>query len=85
MAQELTPEGYESLSTYELLYYLASTRRFRGFAYLGEPDAGGPYLTKEGIKRVLATREHVPNKAERRQARQLKAKLNKGQGKQHNR
>jgi hypothetical protein len=60
-------EHLKSLHTWQLMYYLKRARRLNG---LYRPWDGHRGYTVEQIKEVLATREHIPNKAERRKARQ---------------
>lgn len=45
----------------------------------------GIILRIQQVKKVLATREHVPNKAERKEARRHRAQSYRGQGKSRNR
>ena len=63
-----------NLTTRELLHYLKMARKFRGF-YSPWDGVGG--YTSEEIKEVLATREHIPNKAESKAIRQAEAKRKK--------
>lgn len=55
------------LTTRELLDYLDCARQFGGF--YSPWDGPGGY-TIDQIKDVLATREHIPNKAESKKIRQ---------------
>ena len=64
----------EALKTSVLLDYLKWTRRFNGF--YSPWDGPGGYTTEQ-IKAVLATREHIPNRQERRANRQAEAKRRK--------
>lgn len=64
----------EQLHTRELLDYLNLARKFNGF-YSPWGKYGG--YSFEQIKTVLATREHIPNKAEARRARQEQARMKK--------
>ena len=62
------------LTTKELLDYLKWSRKFNGI--YSPWDGPGGYTTTE-IKAVLATREHVPNRAERKLICQAEAKAKK--------
>lgn len=71
-------EKLEDLSTKTLLSYLGSARRLGG-SYNPYYDSGyapswSRSFTIAEIKAVLTTREHIPNKLERRTIRQQKAK-----------
>ena len=66
-------EELERLNTKVLLDYLAWARKFNG-SYTPNDCY---YFTVEQIKTVLATREHVPNRHERRRLRQEEAKRKK--------
>ena len=62
----------EDMHTKELMSLLGSSRR-HGIAYVKCDE----YFTRNEIKAVLDTREHIPNKAERKYERQQKAKQKK--------
>ena len=63
----------DRLHTRELLDYLKQSRKYNG-SYSAN---GVHYHSTEEIKAVLATREHIPNKVERKQARQEQARAKK--------
>lgn len=72
-------ENYlKTLHTKELLGLLQSARKCGGgynlFYDSGYAFEGSKWYTIDEIKEELATREHVPNKSERRKIRQEKAK-----------
>ncbi len=67
----MTKPDLNNLSTRELLQYLDWARKFNG--WYSPFDNGTGYTTDE-IKAVLATREHIPNKAEAKVARQAEAR-----------
>ena len=64
----------DRLSTRELMEYLQWCRKFNG--WYSPWDGVGGYTTAE-VKAVLATREHIPNKAEARVKRQALARAKK--------
>ena len=66
-------EYLDRLHTRELLDYLKHARKYNG-TYT---DNGVHYHSVAEIKAVLATREHVPNKAESKKARQAQARAKK--------
>jgi len=74
-------EHLHQLSTKQLLGYLKSARAFGGsfnpFYDSGSAPPGTKWYTIAEIKSVLETREHIPNKIERKKARQEKAKNGK--------
>ena len=78
----------KELDTKTLLSYLDSCRRLGGsfnpYYDSGYSPKDSPVFTYEQIKEELATREHIPNKQERRKIRQEKFK-NKKQNKEKNR
>lgn len=67
-------KALEELTTRELLNYLKRSRKFRGFY---SPCDDGVGYSSEQIKKVLATREHLPNKAEAKKKRQAEAREKK--------
>ena len=66
-------EHLKGLHTRELLKYLERSRKFHG-SYTPNDVT---YYTTAQIKEELATREHIPNKAESKQLRQAKARAKK--------
>ena len=70
MTDQEKAERLEKLTTRELLDYLKQCRKFNG-SY--SPWDYGDGYTMAQIKAVLATREHIPNKAESRKKRQDQA------------
>lgn len=77
---------YENMTTKELLARLQRTR-VRPFDENLQPRPLSPEELQEvqDLKTVLATREHVPNKPERKLARQKAAAERRGQSKARNR
>jgi hypothetical protein len=69
-----------TLTTQDLMYMLGVTRKTGGWYYINY-DSDGDGYSDNLIKEVLATREHIPNKNERRKIRQQKARKNRGQRK----
>lgn len=72
MTKEEYLEHLESLHTRDLMARMTRARKF--------PDGYRPYdgaefkMSIEDYKKILSTREHIPNKAERKKIRQEKAK-----------
>ena len=68
-----------------------NSANFRGYVFNDKlyidlfsewPDAPG--ISEKDLKAVLVTREHVPNKNERRKMRQEKARMQQGKRKRNN-
>ena len=64
------------LSTGQLLSYLQAARRCGG--HYSPYESGGPSITIEEIKAELATRPHIPNRAERKQRQRLRQRAGRG-------
>lgn len=89
--QRGTPVGdrYKDVSTKQLMNWLIESRKIESVlshpSHVPSPhDAALLERTRARIARLreaLSTREHIPNKAERRQMRQQKAKQARGQRK----
>lgn len=84
-------ESYTEMHTRHLLGKLKKTRATltRGPDWDDDPWPPEKYAALEteiaALKKVLATREHVPSTLDGKVARRLKAAQNRGQGKSRNR
>lgn len=71
-------DHYPKISTRELLQWLRSERASEAYAISrlghGDSDLAGVRARIASLKETLATREHLPTKAERKKIRQDAAK-----------
>jgi hypothetical protein len=65
----------EKMPTRQIMHYMQRARECRNDFYsLSGYSYGEPFYTIEEMKKVLATREHVPNKKEAKALRRERAK-----------
>jgi hypothetical protein len=71
----------EKFDTRTILGFLDATRKSGSDSYFFNHYSDDGFYTVSNIKSVLETREHIPNKEEKKKARQEKAKLNRSMSK----